>query len=245
MIEKDDDDKIEKALNNLQKDEFEDSDSSTTTTSSQTNTTDSDPDIQPSSETVGNVGHGGTLEGKDRYWEKKCRAYAKKFIGGQTEYDPIDVNLNKITWYVSPKMTRASGKCEYNKPRKGHQRIKVSGHMIQNSDWERVQKTIRHELVHAWQAQNDRAKGHGWSFRQWTDKLDISTRADNPATQDYKYELHCPNCGQIGGRQKKCKTVKQIVKGNSRRYCTNCGKHTSGELEIVKNGSTITSMWKL
>lgn len=242
MIEKDDDD-IEKALNNLHKDEFEDSDSSTTTTSNQTDTTNSKPDIE--SDSVGNVGHGGSLAGKDRYWEKKCRTYAKKFIGGETEYDPIDVDLNKITWYVSPKMTRTSGKCQYNKPRKGHQRIKISAHLIENADWERVQKTIRHELVHAWQSQNDRAKGHGWSFKKWTGKLDISTRADNPATQDYKYELHCPNCGQIGGRQKKCKTVKEVVKGNSRRYCKNCGSETSGELEIVRNGNKIESTWKL
>lgn len=241
MIEdNNDDDVIEQALSNLQKEEFEDS----STTQSQTTTEPiEEPDISESN--IGNVGNGGSLAGTDRYWEKKCRAYAKKFIGGETEYQSIDVDLEQIEWRVSGKMTRASGRCKYHKPRRGMQQLNISKQLIDNADWERVQKTIRHEIVHAWQKQNDKSTGHGWSFKKWCDPLDISVRADNPATQDYKYEIHCPSCGFIGGKQKKCKSVKQIVSNDSQRYCSTCGKGSMGDLVVKKDGNTIESKWQL
>lgn len=240
MIEgNNDDDVIEQALSNLNKDEFEDS----TTTQSQDTSAVQEPEV-PEPE-VGNVGHGGDLAGTNRYWEKKVRAYAKKFIGGETEYDPIEVDLTDIEWRVSGKMTRTSGRCKYNKPRHGMQQLVISKHLIDNADWERVQKTIRHELVHAWQKQNDESTGHGWSFKKWCDPLDISVRADNPAKQEYEYEIHCPECGMLGGKQRKCKSLKQILGDGAHRYCTNCGKHTMGDLKVIQDGVELEHKWQL
>lgn len=238
MIDKnEDDDIIEQALDNLNKDTFEDQE---TTTQSQTSEISDIPEPDISNESgVGNVGSGGSLAGDYRHLERKVRSYAKKFIGGETKYDPIEVDLTDIQWRVSGKMTRTSGRCKYHKPRRGMQQIVISKHLIDNTDWDRVEDTIRHELVHAWQKQNDHPTGHGWSFKKWCDPLDISVRADNPATQEYKYEIHCPNCGCIGGKQKRCKSLRQILSG--KRYCGSCGSETKGDLFVMQDGREVKS----
>lgn len=237
MIEdNNDDDIVKQALSNLDKDSFDDE--STTTRSSDTI---QEPSIDDSPDTKGNVGNGGALAGTYRRLERKVRKYGKKFIAGETEYDPIEVDLNDIEWRVSGKMTRSSGRCKYHKPKKGMQQIVISKHLIDNADWEKVQQTIRHELVHAWQKQNDERTGHGLSFRKWIAPLDISVRADNPATQEYKYEIHCPNCGCIGGKQKRCKSLRQIVNKN-KRYCQSCGKKTKGDLFVLHNGTKMMNI---
>lgn len=242
MIEGNDDDVIEQALSNLDKDEFEDS---TTTQSKDRIDPIQETEIEESDQDIGHVGHGGDLAGNYRHLERKVREYGKKFIGGETEYDPIDVDLTDVQWRVSAKMTRTLGRCKYNKPRQGTHQICMSKPLMDNADWERVQCTIRHELVHVWQKQHGKSSGHGWSFKKWCDPLDIDVRADNPASQDYKYEIHCPNCGMIGGKQRKCKSVKQITSGDSRRYCRTCGKDSMGDLIVVKDGREIENKWQL
>lgn len=233
MIEGNDDDVVEEMLKNFKAEKSSES----TTAQPQVESSGPEPETPagPSVDVKGNVGHGGHIVGTHRYLEKKVRAYAKKFIGGQTEYPSIEVDLEKIHWEVSGRMTRTLGRCFYRKPSYNEQTIKMSKPLMENADWDRVCCTIRHELVHAWQAQNDEPRGHGWSFKKWCDPLDISVRADNPASQEYKYEIHCPEHGLLGGKMKKCKSVKQIA-NQGRRYCKRCGPDSKGDLFIKKDG---------
>jgi len=229
MIEENDDDVVEEMMKNFK---AEKSSSSTTT---QTPVETSTPEPDTPSTTDGEVGHGGHLVGTNRHLERKVRSYAKKFIAGDTEYPSIAVDLDKVHWEVSGRMTRTLGRCFYSKPRSGHQTIKMSKPLMDKADWERVCCTIRHELVHAWQKQNDEPTGHGWSFKKWCDPLGISVRADKPASQEYKYEIHCPEHGLLGGKMKRCKHLKQIVNKNQ-RYCQKCGSDSKGTLFVKKDG---------
>lgn len=233
MIEENDNDDV---VSEMMKNFKAEKSSSSTTTQTPTETNIPEPETPESSgECKGKVGHGGHLNGKNRVLERKVRSYAKKFIAGETEYPSIAVDLTKVHWEVSGRMTRTLGRCFYSKPRPGQQTIKMSKPLMEKADWDRVCCTIRHELVHAWQKQNDEPTGHGWSFKKWCDPLDIDVRADKPASQEYKYEIHCPEHGLLGGKMKKCKSVKQIV-NEGRRYCQKCGPDSKGDLFVKKDG---------
>ncbi len=237
MIEEnDDDDVIGKMLSNHEENQEEDD---STVSQSVSMGLDLPEETQHDQPEDSKLGLGGKIFGTNSALEKKCRKYAKKFIAGETKYKPLPIDLTQVEWRVDGSMTKASGRCKYHKPAYGMCRVKVSEHVIKEGGWERAKKTIRHELVHVWQKQTDHATGHGISFTRWCDPLNISVRADNPATQEYKYEIHCPNCGLIGGKQKRCKSLRQIV-NRDQRYCSNCGKDkTRGDLYVIHNNEKL------
>lgn len=236
MIEKDDSDLVDEMLSNHNNDEAK-----STTTQSSSN-------IKTSFEPEGDKKLGGQTESGDRR-ERKVLDYAREFVeDGHNGYE-LPVDLSKITIRVSNKMTSASGYYSPKNNRRGL--VKISGRLMEKADWDDVQETIRHELVHAWQHQTKEwpRKGitgskwtwHGPSFTQWERKLDISVRADAPAEQEYKYEIYCPDCGMIGGKQRKCKSLRQIINKGKRR-CGSCGPSTQGDLWVEENGVELARM---
>ena len=230
MIEGDNnDDLVEQMMNNYNSDEPQ-------SVMAQT-PTETKPDISVE-------GKGTTKSGTRR--EKKVLAYAQDFVRDGHKGSHLPVDLEPLTFVVSDRMTRASGRYKTS-----GKRVVISGRLMEKSTWDDVKNTIRHELVHAWQHQNlewprktrtgSKWTWHGPTFTQWEDKLDISVRADAPAEQEYNYEVHCPNCGMIGGYMRKCKTLKQIIK-NGRRYCQEC---ESNDLSVMKDGKEINAVVRL
>ena len=237
MIDKNDEDTVSTMLENHEENKQQDDH---TATQSVNTSLDLPEDTEHEVPEDAKIGIGGKIHGTHSILEKKCRKYAKKFIEGKTEYQPLPIDMTDIEWRVDASMTKALGRCKYRKPSYGMCRVKLSKHLFDNDNWDQAKQTIRHELVHVWQWQTDNNPGHGLSFQRWTGKLDISTRAENPPTEDFKYEVHCPNCGQIGGRQKRCKSLRQIV-NRDQRYCSTCGKEqTQGELYVIHNGERMT-----
>lgn len=185
------------------------------------------------------IGSGGRL-GDRNALTKKAREYAKKIVHEKQ----IPVNLKDITWESSSRMSRSFGVYKPDEDRTGI--IRIAEVQVDAHSMDTFKRTIRHELVHAWQHQtkafprkyeDGTAKWtwHGPSFKQWLHYLDINVREDAPATNEYKYEVYCPNCGMIGGFQKNCKSVRHIV-NKGLRSCVECGEHTRGELWVEQDG---------
>ena len=48
---------------------------------------------------------------------------------------------------------------------------------VQSESWKAITDTLKHEMIHVWQAVTGRAVNHGPAFKRMAKKLDISQRA--------------------------------------------------------------------
>jgi len=53
----------------------------------------------------------------------------------------------------------------------------VSINVLKNHGVEKFKHAIRHELIHVWQYQHTGSMGHGSSFDEWADQMDVDTYA--------------------------------------------------------------------
>lgn len=71
-------------------------------------------------------------------------------------------------------------------------------------------------------------RGHGPSFRAWTDPLDLAGRCSTPYERTpsaFAYVYGCPACGEWWGKHRLCPSVRQAARGahgNRHRYCADC-----------------------
>lgn len=61
-----------------------------------------------------------------------------------------EVPVEVVTWETSTRMERSAGKAIYN-PASEEIIIRLSWDAYQEGRWEQFARTVRHELIHAWQ----------------------------------------------------------------------------------------------
>ncbi|MFD1642187.1 SprT-like domain-containing protein [Halohasta litorea] len=116
--------------------------------------------IQP----VGSVADGHELT-------ERARSYGESVVRGD-EW-PIDgVDLAAITWATSTRAKRRHGRCSYDGG--GQVTITLTEHTYERAGFDACKKTVRHELVHAWQYQHQ-------GQRAVVGETGIELRADGPA----------------------------------------------------------------
>jgi predicted SprT family Zn-dependent metalloprotease len=149
---------------------------------------------------------------------ERARTYATTVItGDKWPLTASHVELACVTFETSTRMQRKHGVCSYDGH--GQSTIRLSESTYERAGFAALKETIRHELVHAYQQQTAGVKaGHGESFTEWVEPLDLSGRCshhyDTPP-DDYKYRFDCTQgCGFIGGRHRWSKAVGRAIRGN-------------------------------
>jgi predicted SprT family Zn-dependent metalloprotease len=87
----------------------------------------------------------------DHELSHRARAYGEQVVRG-TEWPLDGVDLATITWATSTRAKRRHGRCSYDGG--GRATITLTEHTYDRAGFDACKKTIRHELVHAWQYQH-------------------------------------------------------------------------------------------
>lgn len=109
-------------------------------------------------------------------WKKNPVEAARKYAKEVAEEHEIEVDFKWITFEMFGG-TRTHGQFEWERGKKRCW-IKLSQHTLKNHGIEQTKKTVRHELVHAWQYQTGRSVDHGPGFEQWMEPLGIDVTED-------------------------------------------------------------------
>lgn len=126
-----------------------------------------------------------------------------------------ELPVESITWETSTQMQRTAGKAGYN--RKTEEiTIRLSWDAYESYGWEEFARTVRHELIHAWQYHERGEADHGPTFTWWLEPLDTDRHCEQYT--DPKYWLICERCGKRNPRYKRSKVVKQ-----PEAYSCQCG----------------------
>lgn len=160
----------------------------------------------------------------------RARRYANDVVvGDEWPLNSAHVDLDIVTFETSTRMKRKHGICTTNGD--GTCTIRLSKKTADRAGFGAIEETIRHELVHVYQLQDDHATmGHGPSFERWVDPLALSGRCSEHyaiTADDYAYSFHCSTCGFIGGRYRMCKTVRAGI--SDALYCQQC---ESSDVEV-------------
>lgn len=155
---------------------------------------------------------------------QRARKYANEVIYGEKWPLSSDhVDLSRVEFETSTRMKRRHGVCASDGD--GNCTIRLSEETYERAGFESVTETIRHELVHVYQRQTDGVDtGHGQSFKQWVDPLDLSGRCSRQYEKqpgDYSYRFYCSNgCGFVGGRHRWSVVVQRAIEGS--QICGSC-----------------------
>ncbi|MWV64854.1 RNA polymerase subunit sigma-70 [Halorubrum sp. JWXQ-INN 858] len=164
---------------------------------------------------------------------ERARRYANDVISGDRwPLTAAHVDLDRVTFETSTRMRRTHGVCVGDGD--GNCTVRLSARTDERGGPDAIRETVRHELVHVWQVQSaDVRVGHGPSFERWVDPLELSGRCSrhyDVTPADYAYRFHCANCGFIGGRYRRCRTVRAAVDGRLRcRQCESTAVDVRGE----------------
>lgn len=105
----------------------------------------------------------------------------------------MDVDLDPVDWEASWRLKSYHGTARGNS-------VKLALHSLETNGWQRLMQTVRHELIHVWQYQNDEfdstgstqwERGHGLSFERWMPVLNISKRGGSVLST---WTIECPTC---------------------------------------------------
>lgn len=102
----------------------------------------------------------------------RARQYGEGVVRGD-EWPLDGVDLAAITWATSTRAKRRHGRCSYDG--RGQVTITLTEHTYERAGFDACKKTVRHELVHAWQYQH---QGEGAVVTE----TGIERRVDSDAT---------------------------------------------------------------
>ena len=151
----------------------------------------------------------------------------------------LDVDLDLVDWKPTYALKNAHGK---HHRRQGRSLITLSMHSLETNGWGKMLKTVRHELVHAWQYQHDRwddgcnhwERSHGSEFEQWMNILAVTKRGGRVGASA-PFVVSCPDCSNEWEYHRECVTTKSTRYGQN--CCPDCGKGTTqGRLELYEDG---------
>jgi len=111
-------------------------------------------------------------------------------------------------------------------------KVEFSKQFVENSTDKCIKDVILHEAAHLIVAKRTHiSHGHDAYFKKVC--AELGTERDGYAgtveytnTIKYKYTIICPNCGEIGGYNRMCKTVREI------KYCS-CKRCGSNRLRVA------------
>ncbi|MDG5762007.1 SprT-like domain-containing protein [Natronococcus sp. A-GB1] len=125
-----------------------------------------------------------------------------------------ELPVESINWETSTQMQRSAGKAGYNRA-SGQITIRLSWDAYREYGWQKFARTVRHELIHAYQFHKHGEADHGPTFTRWVDPLDTDRHCERFA--DPKYWIVCDDCEKRDPRYQRSKIVKNP--GNYRCQC--------------------------
>lgn len=165
-------------------------------------------------------------------------AKIKEYCAEAFKKGGYDFAASGITVTLNGRLTRTLGRChsECVNGVWNPTRIEFSRQLIETSADKSVVDVIYHECAHALVAlETGETHGHDRVFKAMcarigTDNDGTSTKVERTVAEEslYKYVIHCPNCGVIGGKNRMCRTLKEI------EFCT-CKKCGSTKLSYIQN----------
>ena len=143
--------------------------------------------------------------------------------------------LNTYPIRINGRLTRTLGRVRYTKLSDNTIEpldIEFSKQFLETASDASIKDVILHEAAHLIVAKRTKVHhGHDAYFKKVC--AELGTKRDGYAgevelvkTVKYKYTIICPNCGEIGGYNRMCKTIKEI------NYCT-CKKCGSRNLRVA------------
>lgn len=150
-------------------------------------------------------------------FEPHVKTYAKWVMH---EYnDVLPLRWDDLTILDDGRFKRAIGKCGTWGYHNARVRISWSHYDKRGYSWESMQETIRHELVHAWQAQWLGYTSHGETFKRKAEELDCERLSRYDDDTEPNYVMVCQNCGGSYTRQRECKATRR----SDHFECSHCG----------------------
>ena len=95
-----------------------------------------------------------------------------------------ELPVESIDWETSTRMQRAAGKAGYNKKAE-EIFIRLSWDAYREYGWEKFARTVRHELIHAYQYHEYGEADHGPTFTRWIKPLDTDRHCEQYADPKY------------------------------------------------------------
>jgi len=122
--------------------------------------------------------------------------------------DVIPLEWDRVRVEENGRFKRSLGKCGTDGYHCSYIHISWAHYNKRSYSWERMKETIRHELVHAWQARWLGYTSHGPTFVETAEKVDCTglDRYDEP---EPRHVMVCQNCGSSYTRQRKCKATRR------------------------------------
>ena len=131
-----------------------------------------------------------------------------------------ELPVEAITWETSTRMERSAGKAIYDRASE-EITIRLSWDAYEEYGWEQFSRTVRHELIHAYQYHEYSEADHGPTFRRWVGPLETDRHCEQYA--EPTYWVICEDCERRDPRYRRSKVVKR-----PERYQCGCG----GDLTI-------------
>ena len=171
------------------------------------------------------------------------RTLARRHARQVAERSLLSVEHDAIEWRPTRALKTVHGR---HTVRDGRSVISLSLDSLARNGWESTMETVRHELVHRWQHENDGfdegrtrwERAHGPSFERWMAILDVEKRTE-ARVADHRYVIRCPVHGPVARKHRECKTTKATRSG--RNWCTACGESAKGKLRLVVDGRTVAT----
>ena len=145
---------------------------------------------------------------------------AEKHAEQVVEATGMNVNLERVSWKASWELKNKHGYHRQNM-------IKLSMYTLEMNGWQQLMQTVRHELIHVWQHQNNRYNSrqnhwdriHGESFEQWMPVLNVTKRGQALQT----WSIDCPSCDKKYEykKRKKNQIAQWFEKNDSCPICGN------------------------
>ena len=118
-------------------------------------------------------------------------------------------------------------------------RVEFSKNFIENATDETVISVCKHECAHIIAlVRSGKPQHHNSYFKSIC--AELGTTNDGTTTNVersvagkayHRYTIICPNCGEIGSRQKMCASLRDI----KNCWCVKCGESTVGKLTYIQN----------
>ncbi|MFB6164016.1 MAG: SprT-like domain-containing protein [Haloarculaceae archaeon] len=144
----------------------------------------------------------------------------------------IDLPVERLAWEISERAKRRAGACRYD-PEAERITIVLTWEAYRTFGWAEFTRTIRHELVHAWEFHHFGESGHGERFRRKAAELDAPRHCRT--FTDGRLRLVCTSddCEWAPDRHRASKPVKYPDGGYQ---CGDCG--SPYVVEHVDSGRT-------
>lgn len=115
-----------------------------------------------------------------------------------------------VVW--NNRLRTTAGRCHYKRVGLGIEpkKIEMANRLFEANDWdmEKVERTLIHEMVHAYLAHKYNVRGHNWQFQQMM--TDITGERKNHRCHNYDtsslresrdVEAYCPKCDRVVGHR--------------------------------------------